>query len=446
MTALKTGFQSNRNYINFYNNNNISNCLLQLKENADGQIQEGYALRLKHHKNYEADGKEEKIKYIIAAWLFTTAMTFACILHCGRCNDFGKTLVKTIKYTMLLPLAFLISGKPKKMNELWKEYFDDENKKGDEAKEHVVLICGRPEEVIKTWKEFVDEKNKKIEELKKCSSLDTNSECNVIIAQNKAPSVNTMKPIIKKTSLLAKNKCKYFNCNDPFPFLKFSNYNNMLVLYPLCVVYVIFLSGVDIYFIIYYNYKKGWHNFWNSIDWLFIFPIPIYFSLAIVSNFVCYFISCCHNCGPKEDDEDKKGKKGKQDQVEKNKKDLYDKETPLCMRFIVYIWDFTVVLSVTTLPVFICFHGFWLFIATIAFPAQVASNAVAFSPAISASFIYIPYFTQLLCTLYQWCSACCCSSDKKVKCEYKRKIPNSLVPLIFLPFWVLLLTSLFLYF
>ena len=389
MTALKTGFQSNRNYLNFYNNNNTSNCLLQLKENANGKIQEGYVLRLKRHKNYEADGKEENIKYIIAVWLFTTAMTFACILHCGRCNYFGKTAVKTIKSTILLPLAVLISGKPKEMIKNWKECFDDDNKEGDKAKKHTVLICGRPEEVIKIWKEFVDEENMKIEELKKSSS---HSGYNAIIAQKEEPSVNAMKPTTEQTQLIPESKGKYFNCNDPFPFLKFPNYNNMLVLYPLCVIYVVVLLGVDIWFIC--HYKKGLHNFWNSIDWLFVFPIPIYFPIAVFVNSVCYFISYC-KCCRKEDDEDKKGKEDKQ----------RDKETPMYMKFIIYIREFTVVLSVTTLPVFICFHGFWLFIATITFPTQVASKAVAYSPLISASIIYIPYLTQLLCTLYKCCSA-----------------------------------------
>ena len=338
-------------------------------------------------------------------------------------------------YYILLPLAVLISGKPKEMIKNWKECFDDDNKEGDKAKKHTVLICGRPEEVIKIWKEFIEE-NMKIEELKKRSS---HSEYNAIIAQNEEPSV---KPNTEHTPLIPKSKGKNFTCNDPFSFLKFPNYNNMLVLYPLCVVYVVIFLSVDIIFICYY--KKGWHNFRNSIDWLFVFPIPIYFLTAVGVNFICYFISCCcRKYCPKEDDEDKKGKEDKQHQVEKNENDLRDKETPLYMKFIIYIREFTVVLSVTTLPVFICFHGFWLFIATIAFPTQVASNAVAFSPLISASFIYIPYFTQLLCTLYKCCSAYCCSSDEEEKRECKRKIPNYLVPLMFLPFWVLLLTSLF---
>ena len=82
--------------------------------------------------------------------------------------------------------------------------------------------------MIKIWKEFIDEENMKIEELKKRSS---HSEYNAIIARNEEPSV---KLNTEHTPLIPKSKGKNFTCNDPFSFLKFPNYNNMLVLYPLC--------------------------------------------------------------------------------------------------------------------------------------------------------------------------------------------------------------------
>ena len=87
-----------------------------------------------------ADKKETRLKYIIGIWLFVAAITFAAILHCGRCcGSVAKRLEKMIEDSAALFMAvvdiFRISEKLNKLLKSLKTLLSDKSSKTDEKDE-----------------------------------------------------------------------------------------------------------------------------------------------------------------------------------------------------------------------------------------------------------------------------------------------------------------------
>ena len=99
--------------------------------------------------------------------------------------------------------------------------------------------------------------------------------------------------------------------------------------------------------------------------------------------------------------------------------------------------DYVVVITVTTLPLFLFFHGVWLFIAAVAYPGRVATSAVFYTPLLSVLILYTVTFGNTISILCK----CRCDSDT-FKDNWKIFL-YSLAPIIFIPFWALFLATLY---
>ena len=201
--------------------------------------------------------------------------------------------------------------------------------------------------------------------------------------------------------------------HSPLPFLKWFEHVHMF--YLLCLCYLIGFVIVDVYFLI--NMKAA------ADKLIYYSPVPVWFLCVGGFNFGSYFTSiliiiCC-----------------------KRPMTNNTSWTAVCGR------DCVVVLTVTTLPLFFFFHGFWLFIAAVAYPARVAASAVFYTPLLSFFILYIVTFgnTISICCKFR-CDLDTFKKDTFKKDTFKKDCKTflySLAPVIFIPFWVLFLTSLY---
>ena len=86
---------------------------------------------------------------------------------------------------------------------------------------------------------------------------------------------------------------------------------------------------------------------------------------------------------------------------------------------------------------FFFFHGFWLFIAAVAYPARVAASAVFYTPLLSVLILYTVTFGN---TISIFCK--CCQGSDDVEKDLNT-FSFSLAPIAFIPFWALFLASLY---
>ena len=155
------------------------------------------------------------------------------------------------------------------------------------------------------------------------------------------------------------------------------------------------------------------NTFSNKWDYLFHSPIPIWLIAALSFNTSAFVAVMAF--------------------FEKNNHAGVSKLTVLMN----CIWDYVVVLTVTTLPLFLFFHGFWLFIAAVAYPSRVAASAVFYTPLLSFFILYTVTFGNIISI----CCKCCQGSDND---EINLKtFCFSLAPIVFVPFWALFLATLY---
>ena len=171
--------------------------------------------------------------------------------------------------------------------------------------------------------------------------------------------------------------------------------------------YLIGFVGVDVYFLI----KM------KATDLYFYSPIPISFSITAFINTIFFMASI----------------------IMKNIKEG-DANCNCCTDRKVLgqlMMDYVVVMTVTTLPLFLIFHGFWLFIAAVAYPGRVAASAVFYTPLLSVLILYTVTFGNIISI----CCKCCQGSDND---EINLKtFCFSLAPIVFVPFWALFLATLY---
>ena len=161
------------------------------------------------------------------------------------------------------------------------------------------------------------------------------------------------------------------------------------------------------------------NTFSNKWDYLFHSPIPIWLIAALSFNISAFVAVMAF--------------------FEKNKLCRCFTSPTVLMNC---IWDYVVVMTVTmmtvtTLPLFLFFHGFWLFIAAVAYPGRVAASAVFYTPLLSVLILYTVTFGNIISI----CCKCCQGSDND---EINLKtFCFSLAPIVFVPFWALFLATLY---
>ena len=394
----------------------IVTFVLQLKLNPnicteEKKRREGYALRFQEENGkLYAKNKKEGLKFIIAAWLLTSTLTITGIIQCGRYLKHEKARKKLENVTKDFTSLFSTIG-------------------------NILTIFGILSKLIKILKALSDDK--KVSKKDKKGSKENESEK----AENIQTSSSSDEDVQSKTpedKSITSNWDRTDTCTsapklnkDLFPFF---NAKQAESIYSICVACFLLLIIFDI---------KSIAN-WNktvplSKEWIFCYPIVVWLPLLSFINLILYLI---HKCKCQDSTYSLQRQHSKYSLCKVNPEEL-------C--------NFIVVISVTTLPLFICFHGFWLFIAAVAFPARVAASAAFYAPALFAGILYVH-------VIYSIMSSKCCSSlincfkrtTKRFKClkccksQQYEQLPDDEIdiiifcfPILFLPFWITFLLSLY---
>lgn len=192
-------------------------------------------------------------------------------------------------------------------------------------------------------------------------------------------------------------------------------------------------------FVIYDTYVYTRNGRKYSYDWFILFPFPFWFLLVLSIN-ICAFIitEIVLYCKPR--------KVKKLVQPQEKQQSSTKKSFRNCGKAFTLFVNFFTTLSATTLPVFVFFHFFWITIASTTFALRIASSALFYIPLI----IFVFWFLSITSWILRvW--------KKLIKKEIKKETTTSLcirvlkliplflrplIPYLFLPFWCLLLATL----
>ena len=297
---------------------------------------------------------------------------------------------------------FRIFGKLNKLFKSLKTLLSDKNSKTDEKDKN--------KKHKKKAKENCGDKGKQAKRTDKVKTSESTDQYEEIETSETAPFVSL--EVDEPNEQTSDNLGSTLNANsssgsNPFPFLKWFEQNQKF--YPLCVVYFIGFVVLDLIFII----KMG-NTFSNIWDYLLHSPIPIWLIAALSFNtFAFVTVMIC---------------------FEKYKL-FWCLTSPTA--YMNCIWDYVVVMTVTTLPLFLFFHGFWLFIAAVAYPARVAASAAFYTPLLSVLILYTVTFGSTISICCKYCQG---SDNDDINLK---TFCSSLTPIVFAPFWALFLASLY---
>ena len=365
-----------------------------------------------------AKNKEEKLKFIIAAWLFSSTLTITGIIQCGRYEKARKKLENVTKdFTSLFSTIMnilTIFGILSKLIKILKELSDDKKvtKKDEKGSKENESEKAKGSENIQTSSSSDEDVKSKTPE-----DASINSNCDRTDTCTSAPKLNM----------------------DLFPFI---NAKQAESLYSICVACFLLMIILDL--ILLANWKLNNKTVPLSIEWIFCYPIVVWLPLLLIINLIFYSIKLILKC--------------------KCQDSTYcllwrHSKYSLCKVIHEELCNFIVVISVTTLPLFICFHGFWLFIAAVAFPARVAASAAFYAPVLFAIILYIHPIMKSCCWLYNQFSNLKCRRKspeyyeelaeydgvdfKSPSCDKKSLKIFVIFPILFLPFWITFLLSLY---
>ena len=160
-----------------------------------------------------------------------------------------------------------------------------------------------------------------------------------------------------------------------------------------------------------------------SYDWLILFPFPFWFVTVTTVNLIMFVITEIILLYEK-----------------KKEFSLYSKQ------IILYeiTRDFFVAMSTTTLPLFVFFHLFWLAITLTAYSTRLLSSATFYLPLVIFSYWLFSVTNGIL---KQWkkliVQTMHMATSRKGVCRLIGRFLYTLAPLLFLPFWMLLLATLY---
>ena len=337
-------------------------------------------------------------KFVIGLWLGTTSLTFALIIHVGRCSKKAANAINKVLFDVMQITEKVVTI-PKKFAQFTKTATKKETA-GETSKETLV-----------TNEKQTSEKSGiivQMETLVNNAEDDNKSDQEQASEQERIPFITDEQKTIKQINHV---------------FAHFAEQIQRIS--TTSIILVLFFLGFNIYALV-INGKL-------SYDWIILSPFPFWFLLVLVTNLIAFPITqtiLLH-------------RKLKRRQSSDHNRQLHK---PIIKKIFKCFADFIVVISSTTLPVFVIFHFFWL--------------AVAFSTlTIRTTYVLIFYIPMI--TFIIWFSVITSSTLRRWKELINRELNNGskvtwkrveeffkyflypLIPFLFLPFWVLFLGTLF---
>ena len=185
-------------------------------------------------------------------------------------------------------------------------------------------------------------------------------------------------------------------------------------------------------FIIYDSYAYFNLARMNSYDWFVLFPFPFWFALVLFVNLTAFFITeiilCC------------------KPHIKENYQTESTPHKGCCVKCFTMVINFFTTISATTLPVFVFFHAFWLAMASSLFAIRIASSALFYIPLLIFVFWFLSITSWIMRVWKQLIKKEIKKETRDGPCKRIVKlIPlfiRPLIPYLFLPFWALLLATL----
>ena len=435
-----------------------------LSNDNENKSADGY-VRLFHETNETIIAINESIlllqakKFIIGLWLGVTSLTFALILHVGRCsistaNALNKVLwdiTQAVNKFVNIPNAFL-----KVLHSVTPRDGKKRDKSGgtDEAPEEENTNAEEDKGSVKAETEI---DKAPIERSSKASSPEIHDSEEISQHDKDSPHHKGNKPLEQSSTGIEmisfqKNDDKQQNLEMETEFNELNVSTQNQTVTPkewrqkhdieLDHAFAFFAKSIRkssttsilllIAFIIYDTYAYFHLARTNSYDWFVLFPFPLWFALVLFVNLIAFFITEVILCCKPHIKEDHR--------TESTPHKAYRVK---CFTIVI---NFFTTISATTLPVFVFFHAFWLAMASSLFAIRIASSALFYIPLL----IFVYWFLSITSWIMRvW--------KRLIKKEIKKETQDGpckrivkliplfirpLTPYLFLPFWALLLATL----
>ena len=340
-------------------------------------------------------------KFVIGLWLGTTSLTFALIIHVGRCSKKAANAINKVLFDVM-QITEKVVTMPKKFAQFTKTATKKEAA-GETSKETLL-----------TNEKQTSEKGDiivQMETLVNNTEDDKKSDQEQVSDSERIPLITDEQAIVKQLDHV---------------FAHFAEQIQRIS--TTSIILVPFFLGFNIYALA-INGKL-------TYDWIILSPFPFWFLLVLVTSLIAFPITetiLLH-------------RKLKRKQSPDHNRHLHNK--PIIKKMFKCSTDFIVVISSTTLPVFVIFHFFWLAVAFSTLTIQTTYVLVFYIPMITF-IIWLSIITSS--TLRRWKDLINRELNNGSKVTWKRVeeffkyFLYPLIPFLFLPFWVLFLGTLFLF-
>ena len=380
-------------------------------------------------------------KFVIGLWLGTTSLTFALILHVGRCSIKTANVMNKVLWD-ITSLTNKIVSLPKKFVAFVKtatQKMETDNKEVEASKsldelrqtvEHTFAksLNDGEQSGIKEPTDVRDE-----EPITHHINFGSVPEAETSFGQNVLQEVSEVRrqtnipiPSSKVLTSLAMGKPpknvegeeQDVDLDHAFSYFA----KSIRKISTTSIILVLLFLGYDIYAYITHARKL-------SFDWLVLFPFPFWFGVTSVINLFAFIITevvlFCRK---------------------KKNKNKNEKNQIMCVKIYKFCLSFVTTMSATTLPLFLFFHVFWLTIGSSSFLIRIASSAAFYIP-LTIFLIWLLSITSSM--LRRWKHLILkeiSKKNEKVTCKrvlrFLKHFLYPLIPYLFLPFWVLLLATL----
>ncbi len=369
-------------------------------------------------------------KFAIGLWLGTTSITFALILHIGRVSAKTANALNSVLWE-LTEIVDNFLGLPQKAVSFMHKGVQETSEE-DAIKTHgkdIVLNPNAPFCYAKQPVNFNVEEGIEIATgsgklpAEQVGMILCANEEEIVVIKNKGADIplpnshvtfrSAEASIHRNTKIPSTNENDERNTKLRHAFNHFAE--SIQKLSTVSIIAIIGLLFYDIY--IYMTKARR-----LSYDWLILFPIPFWGSVVTIINLVTFLLTeIVLLCRCKE-------------------------ERGLTKRtmFFRFVSDLFVTMSATTAPLFVFFHLFWLFLALSAFSIRLLSSATFYIPLA----IFGLWLLSVVSGMFkQWKKLLTMKrrggERKLIKVlSYIGLFLYSLVPVCFLPFWLLLLATL----
>ena len=246
-------------------------------------------------------------KFVIGLWLGTTSLTFALIIHVGRCSKKAANAINKVLFDVM-QITEKVVTMPKKFAQFTKTATKKEAA-GETSKETLL-----------TNEKQTSEKSGIIVQMETLVN-NTEDDKKSDLEQERIPLKTDEQKITKQLDHV---------------FALFAEQIQRIS--TTSIILVLFFLGFNIYALV-INGKL-------SYDWIILSPFPFWFLLTLVTNFIAFPITetiLLH-------------RKMRKKQSPDHNRQLHNR--PILKKMLKSLADFIVVISSTTLPVFVIFHFF----------------------------------------------------------------------------------------